>query len=296
MLHGLSARKDESFISLQPLDNFYQTSAFFPLPFALITTVDDSGQTGIGPHALVFPFIVAGEHSLLLISRSSSGTAHNLRRSRRCALNYIEFDKHALSTVALLGYPGQSAEEKRKESDFTLIPSPTEALCTAPAAPMIIEEAFQIFECTWDDTVEINIKGKTGEEHGESHFVLRINDILLKEHYKKQLDEGGHFPAMPIFYGFRDGANFWFAEHKKPFAIPIPKGTGAPVQAVFYLANRLDEHVTFTRQACEKLSGIPRPFLNPALKDIIAEAKKRGVAQVDGATLDTINTARKKTG
>ncbi len=294
MAHFSAASKNEAFVSLQPLDNFYQSSSFFPLPFALITTVDESGRTGIGPHALVFPFSVADEHSLLLISRSSSGTANNLRRAGRCALNYIEFDRRALNNVALLGYPGQSAKEKQKENDFTLVPSPTKALRADPNYPMIVQEAFQVFECILDDSTEIKTAPNRERDHGESHFVLRINNILLKESNRKHLDEGGIFPSMPIFYGFRDGANFWFAEHKEPFAIPIPQKAGAPVQAVFYLANRLDENVKFTKEACQKLSGIPRPFLRSALKGIIAEAKKRDAAQVDEETLDDINAARKK--
>ena len=62
------------------------------------------------------------------------------------------------------------------------------------------------------------------------------------------------------------------------------------------MANRLDENVKFTKEACQKLIGIPRPFLKTALKGIIAEAKRQGVEQVDDVTLDDINAARKKAG
>ncbi len=290
----LSGSDREKFIATRPKDNFYQTSAFFPMPFALVTTVNEDGQTGIGPHALVFPFGIAERHSMLLISRSTSGTARNLRRTGRCALNFIEFDREALKTVTLLGIPGQSAEEKRKESDFTLIDSPVAENAGDEKYPKILQNAYQVFECTWDRSIALTVPGKSDSQEAQSHFVLAIDDILLKKRLHDMLEEGAGFPSAPIFYGFRNGTAFWFAEHGEPFAITIPENKGTPEQAVLYLANRLDDVVRFTPEACRKLTGIPRPFLKAALTDIIERAKRHGASLIDAELIDHINEERKR--
>lgn len=56
------------------LDNFYQTSSYFPMPVVLVSTVSESGDTNIGPYSLCFPHIVAEDHSMILICRSNSNT------------------------------------------------------------------------------------------------------------------------------------------------------------------------------------------------------------------------------
>ena len=288
----MSTIQQEKFVSIRPRDNFYQTASFLPMAFALVTTINEQGETGIGPHALISPFGIIENHSMLLISRSDSGTAKNIRRRKRCALNYIEFDKKALESVSLLGYPGQSAEEKKKESVFTLVESPIKENREDPDYPKIIDEAFQIYECTLDESIEIRKKNAPGEELQEGHFVLHINDILLKKNYKDKLDEGKGFPNMPIFYGARDGRAFWFAEHNEPFSFEMPSGKGSGYQAAHYLANRLDADIRFTDDACKQLADIPRPFLKKALLGIIGEAKKQNVTLVDEKVLKAINAAR----
>ena len=49
-----------SFKDLRIVDNFYQTSAFFPMPTILISTVDDEGKTTLGAYSLCFPYYIAG--------------------------------------------------------------------------------------------------------------------------------------------------------------------------------------------------------------------------------------------
>ena len=46
-----------SFKDLRIVDNFYQTSAFFPMPTILIATVDDNGKTTLGAYSLCFRYI-----------------------------------------------------------------------------------------------------------------------------------------------------------------------------------------------------------------------------------------------
>jgi hypothetical protein len=46
-----------SFRDLRIVDNFYQTSAFFPMPTVLVSTLSESGQTSIGSYSLCFPYM-----------------------------------------------------------------------------------------------------------------------------------------------------------------------------------------------------------------------------------------------
>jgi hypothetical protein len=100
-------------------------------------------------------------------------------------------------------------------------------------------------------------------------------------------------PRMPISYGFRDGKDFWFTEHRRPFALPVPN-KGPKVEVVLYEANRIDEEVRFTREACEQLTGIPKAFLKMALKGIVQRAKTEGVLLIDVDFVNKINEERKK--
>ena len=61
---------------------------------------------------------------------------------------------------------------------------------------------------------------------------------------------------------------------------------------VMYIANRIDEEVTFTEEACKQLTGIPKVFVKTALKGIIAEAKKEGVTEIDQDFVKMINEKR----
>jgi flavin reductase (DIM6/NTAB) family NADH-FMN oxidoreductase RutF len=263
------------------------------MAFALVTTVHEDGETGIGPHALCFPFNITEPYAMMLISRGTSATAANIRRTRRCALNYIEFDEPRLRAVARLGYPGQSAEDKRKASPFTMQRSPLAGSRRDPSFPQIIGEAFQVFECTWDDSIDLSMPTGGAPDSGASKFALRIDNILLKSQYREGVEAGRNFPNMPIFMGFRANGEFWFAEHRPPFAIPAPKVAGNEIQSVIYLANRLDETVRFTDEACAALTDVPRPFLQAALAKIIEAARDRGITQVDKAFLDAVNRDRR---
>ena len=51
----------EDFKDLRIVDNFYQTSAFFPMPTILVGTVSPEGKTNLGAYSLCFPYYVAGK-------------------------------------------------------------------------------------------------------------------------------------------------------------------------------------------------------------------------------------------
>lgn len=46
----------EEFKDLRIVDNFYQTSAFFPMPTTLVGTVSENGQTNLGAYSLCSAF------------------------------------------------------------------------------------------------------------------------------------------------------------------------------------------------------------------------------------------------
>ncbi len=80
-----------SFENLRIVDNFYQTSLFFPMPTVVISTLCEDGTTNLGPYSLVQPYYVAGRdyYAMLLNCRNSSNTAQNILRTGKCAINFI---------------------------------------------------------------------------------------------------------------------------------------------------------------------------------------------------------------
>ena len=48
------------FKDLRIVDNFYQTSAYYPMPTVLISTLTPDGKTSLGPYSLLAPYYVAG--------------------------------------------------------------------------------------------------------------------------------------------------------------------------------------------------------------------------------------------
>lgn len=270
------------FVQIGPRDNFYQSAAFIPMSFALVTTTSETGETGLGPHALCYPFSVSAPYSMLLISRGSSATASNIRRTGRCALNYIEFDREKLRAIARLGYPGQPPEEKREANPFALIPSPA---TDRADRPLIVAEAFQVIECTWDNNIDLGPQTTHEREHGASRFVLGVDRILLRHDLRQGSVDGSIFPRMPIFYGFRAGGDFWFAEHGAPFAVAAPQASESSLQAAQYLATRLDDTIRFTEDATRDLARIPRPFLTKAMQGLVDKARHEGITEINSGFL-----------
>ena len=80
-----------SFENLRIVDNFYQTSLYYPMPTVVISTLAEDGSTSLGPYSLIAPYYVAGKsyYAMLLNCRNSSNTAQHILRSpaahrRRC--------------------------------------------------------------------------------------------------------------------------------------------------------------------------------------------------------------------
>lgn len=283
-------RKKENFVNVNVLDNFYQTSSFYPMPVVLCTTVSDNGLTNIGSYSLCFPFGISKDHYMMLVSRSTSNTAANIRKHKTIALNFIPYDKEYLKNAVELGYPGETTEEKLAESIFTLVPSlrNEDEKDGALIYPEIIKESVQVFECTVDET---DIFKYDGPEI-EAHFLLKIDKIIMQEQYADYLKDGKGFPTLPVDFGFRDSKQFWFSKHFHPYAEPIPKSKGVNTDAVQYQVERMDVDIKWHPDAYKKLVKVPRVFLKMVITKINEAAIDEGVGLVTPEFLDHVNEKR----
>lgn len=270
-------------------DNWYQSSSFYGSSFALITSVSEAGVTSIGPYQLSFPFEVIRRRSWMVIARPGSNTVANVRRTRKCALNFVEYDRAQIETILKFGYPGQAPEEKMAYNTFRLVDSPTPGR-TGPGFPRILADAFQVFECTLDaERIEAN---PILRDSASAHLLLNIDAILVKQRWLRQVDGSGEaMPRIPLTYGFRGASTFWFGETQPAYKLPIPD-LGARHEVVHYEANRIDEAVRFTIDASRGLTGVPRAFLRQVLEGIVRQAKARGVAEVTPEFLAALNRER----
>jgi len=286
----MSDTQHEAFVPSPMRDNWYQASAYYTSSFALITTVNEAGVTSIGPYQLSFPFEVIQRRSWMVVSRPNSNTHVNVTRTCKCALNFVEYDDEHIKRILEFGYPGQTPEEKMVNNPFTLIDSPTPGRESSDIYPKIIQEAYEVFECTLD--VERINENPILRDSVTAHLLLNIDNILLKETWMENLGDGGtRMPNAALTYGFRGASKFWFGEPKPAYALPIPD-MGPNHEVVNYIANRLDEDVKFSMEACKQLTGIPKAFLKPALEGILAEAKKRGATQIDLEFVQRLNKER----
>ncbi len=297
-----------SFKDLRIVDNFYQTSAFFPMPTILVGTVSENGKTNLGAYSLCFPYYIAGKdyYAMILECRNSSNTAQNILRGSKVSLNFITDDKKYFREAVRLGFPGESTDEKMKNCIFTLEKGEADG-----ERPLIVKEAYQVFECSWDSSLDGAHKDKAGNLEGYpppyrnfngitskfgAHFILKIDKILMKEKYYDAIINGvkaSSFPRVPVDYGYRDSTNFWCSPFKKPFPEKIQAKDG-DVNSVLYAAKRIDPEVTFTEGACARLTKIPRIFLKAALTQMVDIAKEEGITVIDEKALDIINDKRRK--
>ena len=286
-------KKNEKWVESPMHNNWYQSSSYFLSSFALITSVSEDGVTSIGPYQLSFPFGVIERREVIVISRRGSNTSTNLKRVKKCAMNWVEYDKSKVKNIVDLGYPGQEPVEKMEDCPYDLEETPTEAFRDDPDRPKVIKDAFQVFECELNDNPD-DFYYK-GTEHTE-YLLLILNNIYLRERWRNNLDLGDDMkiPNMPISFGFRNANQFWFAKHKKPFWLPTPEGKGAAHDAVMYIGNRIDPEINFTENACKQLTGVPKVFVKTVLKGIIKEAKQEGVTVIDEAFVKKVNENRNK--
>lgn len=298
----------KDFEKVRIVDNFYQTSSFFPMPTVLVATKSKDGQTNLGAYSLCFPYYIAGKdyYAMVLECRNSSNTAQNILRTKKATLNFIPDKRKYFKEAVRLGFPGDTTAEKMKNCIFTLTDSDLDK-----DRPQLLEESFQIFECSWDDSLEDAYLDKDGCLEGYeppyrnfngitskfgAHFILKIDRILMKKKHYNGIINGttaACFPNVPVDYGYRDSTNFWCSRFRRPFAEKIQAKEG-DVNSVIYAAKRIDPEVTFTDEACAKLTKIPRIFLKAALTQMVDIAKSEGIKVIDEQALQIINDKRRE--
>ncbi|MCF0238013.1 MAG: hypothetical protein HUK24_05390 [Sphaerochaetaceae bacterium] len=302
-----------SFENLRVVDNFYQTSLFFPMPTVIISTLAEDGSTSLGPYSLVQPYYIAGKdyYAMLLSCRNSSNTAQHILRTGKCALNFIDDNPKSFKEAVKLSWPGDTPKEKMKNCNFRLEKSLIEEENPSDVRPMVLSDAIQVIECTWvreldnaqDDKPGIT-DGYEGPYHDfngitskfGAHFILKVDKILMKTKYRNAIINGvkaKDFPNLPVDYGYRDSKNFWF--HKKTRLraelLPVRKASLASVR---YAADRADDKVKFTDDALETILNVPRVFLPVALKGCVSWAKENNVELITAEHMKIINDKRSK--
>ncbi len=305
-----------SFKDLRIVDNFYQTSLFFPMPVVLIGTLTDDGKTTFGPYSLLAPFYVAGKdfYAMMLECRNSSNTARNLLKHKKCTVNFLPDDRKYFRETVRLGWPGDSPEEKMKDFKLTLEDGLRKEEDPEGAYPQVIREAFQVMECTWADWLdgaENDRPLEDGEDHYNldhyhdfngittpygAHFVLKIDRILMKEKYYSTIVNGvkaSGFPRVPVDYGYRDSKNFWYTKHRRPIPELLPMRE-TTVQSVRYAADRLQSEVQFTDDALAMLVKVPRIFLPTVLKGCVKWAEENNVSVITEKEMKIINDKRSR--
>ena len=302
-----------SFKDLRIVDNFYQTSAFFPMPTVCISTVNPDGSLNIGSYSLCFPYYIAGKerYAMVLECRNTSNTCQNLMRTHKCAINFIPDDRETFKEAVRLGFPGPS-EEKMKELKFEMedgIADPSDK-----NRPQVVKCAFQVFECTWASQLEgadkFNVEdiddghpGPYNDFNGitskyGAHFVLYIDKILMKERYYNAIVNGvgkSDFPPVPVDYGYRDSTNFWYTKFprlSKPVAEPIPAPKEVDLASIRFAADRCDDTIKFTDAALQNFVKVPRPFLKTVLNGCIDWARENNVTLIDDEHVKIINDKR----
>ena len=302
-----------SFKNLRVVDNFYQTSLFFPMPTVVISTLCEYGTTTLGPYSLVQPYYVAGKdyYAMLLCCRNSSNTAQNILKNGKCALNFISDDPKMFKEAVKLSWPGDKPEEKMPKCNFKLEKSMIEEENPEDVRPMVMTDAIEVIECTWVRELEGAEKFIPGELNGYeppyndfngitskfgAHFILKIDKILMKKKYSDAIINGvkaKDFPGLPVDYGYRDSKNFWF--HKKTrMRAELLQVRQASIESVRYAANRADDKVKFTDDALMTILGVPRVFLPLVLKGCVSWAKENGVDLVTAEHMQIINDKRSK--
>ncbi len=301
-----------SFENLRIVDNFYQTSLYFPMPTVIISTLCEDGSTTLGPYSLVQPYYVAGKdyYAMLLCCRNSSNTAQNILRNGKCALNFIDDNPKSFKEAVKLSWPGDKPSDKMPKCNFRLEKSMIEEQ-TGEKRPMVLSDAIQAIECTWMRNLDGADRDEAGMLSGYeppyhdfngitskfgAHFILRVDKILMKKKYSDAIINGvkaKDFPPLPVDYGYRDSKNFWF--HRKTRMrselLAIRKQS---LESVRYAADRADDTVKFTDDALETILNVPRVFLPLVLKGCVDWAKENNVTLVTAEHMKIINDKRAK--
>ncbi|MBE6600792.1 MAG: hypothetical protein E7640_06330 [Ruminococcaceae bacterium] len=302
-----------SFENLRIVDNFYQTSLFFPMPTVIISTLCEDGTTNLGPYSLIQPYYVAGKdyYAMLLCCRNSSNTAQNILRNGKCALNFINDDPKSFAEAVKLSWPGDKPSEKMPRCKFKLEKSMIEEENPDDIRPMVLTDAIEAIECTWVRELDGADKDQPGELNGYegpyhdfngitskfgAHFILKIDKIIMKKKYRDAIINGvsaKDFPPLPVDYGYRDSKNFWF-HRKRKMRAELLQVRNASLESVRYAADRVDDKIKFTDEALMTVLAVPRVFLPLVLRGCVDWARENSVELITEEHMKIINDKRAK--
>ena len=297
-----------SFENLRVVDNFYQTSLFFPMPTVVISTLCEDGSTTLGPYSLVQPYYVAGKdfYAMLLSCRNSSNTAQNILRTGKCAINFVDDKPKTFKECVKLSWPGDTPADKMPKCQFKLEKGQAEG-----ERPMVVTDAIQVIECSWVRELDNAQNDLPGQLNGYeppyhdfngitskfgAHFILKVDKILMKKKYSDAIINGVRsqdFPSLPVDYGYRDSKNFWFHRKTRMRAELLPMRQQS-LESVRYAADRVDDKVKFTDDALQTVLNVPRVFLPLVLKGCVDWAKENNVELIDASHMQIINDKRAK--
>ena len=302
-----------SFENLRVVDNFYQTSLFFPMPTVIISSLCPDGTTTLGPYSLVQPYYVAGKdyYAMLLSCRNSSNTAQNILENGKCALNFIDDKPSTFKEAVKLSWLGDKPSEKMPKCNFRLEKGLLEEENPKEKRPYVLSDAIQVIECTWmrqldgaENDKAGNLDGYEGPYHDfngitskfGAHFILRVDKILMKKKYRDAIINGvkaKDFPRLPVDYGYRDSKNFWFHRKSRMRAELLPMRKTS-LESVRYAADRVDDTIKFTDEALETILNVPRVFLSMVLKGCVEWARENNVTLITQEHMKIINDKRSK--
>ena len=297
-----------SFENLRVVDNFYQTSLFFPMPTVVISTLCEDGSTTLGPYSLVQPYYVAGKdiYAKLLSCRNSSNTAQNILRTGKCAINFVDDKPKTFKECVKLSWPGDTPADKMPKCQFKLEKGQAEG-----ERPMVVTDAIQVIECSWVRELDNAQNDLPGQLNGYeppyhdfngitskfgAHFILKVDKILMKKKYHDAIINGvtaKDFPNLPVDYGYRDSKNFWFHRKTRMRAELLPMRQQS-LESVRYAADRVDDKVKFTDDALQTVLNVPRVFLPLVLKGCVDWAKENNCQLISAKEMQIINDKRAK--
>jgi len=302
-----------SFENLRVVDNFYQTSLYFPMPTVVVGTLCEDGRTNLGPYSLLQPYYIAGKdyYAMLLECRNSSNTAQNILRTGKCSLNFVADDRRSFKECVKLSWPGDTPQEKMPKCNFKLEKSMISEEDPEDIRPDVVTDAFQVIECTWMRELDGADKDEAGILDGYeppyhdfngitsrfgAHFILRIDKILMKKKYRDAIINGvrrNSFPPVPIDFGYRDSKNFWYCRRSRmlPELLPLRPQT---LESIRYAADRADDTVKFTDAALMRIVNVPRIFIPVVLRKCVEYAKKNDITLITETEMKIVNDKRSK--
>ena len=246
---------------------------------------------------------------MVLECRNSSNTCKGILRTGKCTINFMPYSKKIFKECVRLGFPGDTPAEKMKDFKFTMVDGISCIDHPNDAFPKVIDEAIQVFECTWvkeldgaeNDQIEEEYNGPYHDFNGitskyGAHFILKIDHILMKEKYHNSIINGvtrGNFAPIPTNWGYRDSKNFWCSGYKTAHAEGIPDKE-VDLTSIRYAADRADDVVKFTDEALKMLVKVPRPFLKLVLKGCVDWAKENNCTLITEKEIAIINDKRSK--